>query len=259
MFEHDNYSAIFNKRADSYHSAMQTWPSARDEEFHTLLSLAELQDHHSIIDMLSGGGYLSWYVPPDSELYHLESSSVFADFGRSGTPYPIVLVTEGKLPFADNSVDRFLSMAALHHIDDKTPIYREMARVLKPGGIAVVADAQMGSNVARFLDGTVDECNPMGHKGVYLYDNTADEIGLCGLEIRSSEVINYYWQYASTEEMTEYCRQMFGMMQASEQAIKKGIEHYLGFQEEDGLIKMNWNLQFIKAQKPDINTYTQPR
>lgn len=249
MFEYDNYKDIFNKRADSYHSAMQTWPKARDEEFYTLLSLAELQDHHSIVDMLSGGGYLSWYIPPESELYHLESSSVFADFGRSGTPHPIVLVKEGNLPFADNSVDRFLSMAAMHHLDDKTPIYREMARVLKPGGIAVVADAHTGGNVAGFLDGTVDKFNPMGHKGIYLSDNTADEINQYGLEIKSNEVINYYWQYPTTVEMTEYCRQMFGMAQASEQDIRKGIEHYLGFQEEDGVIKMNWNLQFIKAEK----------
>ena len=67
MFEHDNYRDIFNSRANSYHQAMQTCPRARDDEFHAILSLAEI---------------------------------------------------------------------GLHHSDDKTPIYREIARVLKPAGIA---------------------------------------------------------------------------------------------------------------------------
>jgi len=43
-----------------------------------------------------------------------------------------------KLPFADNSVDIIISSEVVEHLPDPVPAIREMARVLKPGGYAMV-------------------------------------------------------------------------------------------------------------------------
>lgn len=250
MFEPDSYRDIFNRRAASYHHAMATWPRARDEEFRTLLSLADIGPGHSVADLHSGGGYLSWYLPAATALYHLETSPVFAGFGRSGTSHPIVLIDEQRLPFADGSIDRVLSLAGLHHIEDKRPVYREISRVLKPGGIGVIADAHRDSNVTQFLDRCVHRLNPMGHRGDYLGPDTDRELAHCGLRVLGSELREYHWRYANAGDMASYCRHMFGMSDASEAQVEQGIEQYLGFRREDGEVKMNWNLYFIKLLKP---------
>ena len=58
-----------------------------------------------------------------------------------------------------------------------------------------------------------------------------------------------FWRHNSSAEMAEYCRQMFGMTQGSEQEITKGIKQYLGYNVEAGQVQMNWNLFLIKMHK----------
>ena len=43
-----------------------------------------------------------------------------------------------KLPFADNSIDIIVSSEVVEHLPDPMPAIQEMARVLKPGGYAMV-------------------------------------------------------------------------------------------------------------------------
>ncbi len=45
-----------------------------------------------------------------------------------------------KLPFPDRSFDVVMSSLVLHHVQDFSKALREMARVLRPGGIIVIAD-----------------------------------------------------------------------------------------------------------------------
>ncbi|PZW37723.1 methyltransferase family protein [Humitalea rosea] len=45
-----------------------------------------------------------------------------------------------KIPLPDNSIDRIFSYDALHHVPRYEPVLREMARVLRPGGLAVFVE-----------------------------------------------------------------------------------------------------------------------
>ena len=45
-----------------------------------------------------------------------------------------------KIPLPDNSMDRIFSYDALHHVPQYEPVLKEMARVLRPGGIAVFVE-----------------------------------------------------------------------------------------------------------------------
>lgn len=249
MFGTSHYKDIFNQRAALYHEAMHFLPHARDQEFITLLSLADLQPNQAIIDMPSGGGYLAQYMPVDIKLFHLEISEQFANLAHDITSHPMLLVEENHLPFEDNSIDRFLSLAGLHHIEDKTPIFKEIQRVLKPGGKAVIADAYQGSPVASFLDQCVNEYNPMGHQGIYLSDETINEMCASGLTVTSSDPYQYIWQFPSLEHMVEYCRKIFGMSKGRAQDIEQSIAKYLGFNQESNHIQMNWALEFIQCIK----------
>jgi phosphoethanolamine N-methyltransferase len=50
------------------------------------------------------------------------------------------LIEPGPLPFADESFDVVFSKDAMVHIPDKASLYREVLRVLKPGGRFTAAD-----------------------------------------------------------------------------------------------------------------------
>ncbi len=57
-----------------------------------------------------------------------------------------VLADPGPLPFADASFDVVFSKDALIHVPDKSAIYREILRVLRPGGRFVASDWLAGEN-----------------------------------------------------------------------------------------------------------------
>ncbi len=50
------------------------------------------------------------------------------------------LVTPGRLPFSDATFDVVFSKDSLIHIVDKTEVYKEILRVLKPGGVFAASD-----------------------------------------------------------------------------------------------------------------------
>lgn len=56
------------------------------------------------------------------------------------------LVEPGPLPFADASFDVVFSKDALVHIPDKAAVYREVLRVLRPGGAFAASDWLGGDN-----------------------------------------------------------------------------------------------------------------
>ncbi|MBX3601540.1 MAG: class I SAM-dependent methyltransferase [Rubrivivax sp.] len=58
------------------------------------------------------------------------------------------------LPLADASVDVIMSRSVFEHLTDPEPVYREFARVLRPGGRAIVLTANMwdyGTLCARLI------------------------------------------------------------------------------------------------------------
>ncbi len=60
----------------------------------------------------------------------------------------------GSLPIADASVDIIMSRSVFEHLTDPGPVYREFARVLRPGGRVVFLTANMwdyGTLVARMV------------------------------------------------------------------------------------------------------------
>jgi len=248
MFK-NNYKHIFDTRAESYHRAMTTWPKAREQEFKTALSFSDVSIKNIIIDMPSGGGYLSWYVPEVTELYHIETSAAFTQNENKDTHHPTILTDENSIPFNNNSVDRFFSIAGLHHTPDKKSLFSEIKRVLKPDGIALITDTDEQSKVSRFLDEFVNAHNTMGHQGYYLNNNTLTELNMCGLKVTRDETISYQWLFDSINSMSSYCRLLFGIDEASQTEIINGVEQFLGFRQTNTGIEMNWELRFLRIEK----------
>ncbi|WP_327315108.1 class I SAM-dependent methyltransferase [Streptomyces sp. NBC_01235] len=57
----------------------------------------------------------------------------------AGLPGPVVVADAQALPFADDAADAVLALHMLYHVPDIPAAIRELARVLKPGGVLVVS------------------------------------------------------------------------------------------------------------------------
>lgn len=241
------YARIFDARGRAYHEAMRRWPHARDREFQQAVALADLRAGQRVADFPSGGGYLRPYLEVPVRLVLLETSRAFLDCVEAGDGVERRFVEDGRLPLADASLDRVISVAGLHHVADKPAVFQELRRCLKPCGRLVVADVAAGSSVGRFLNEFVDAFSDEGHDGRFLDDATADELRCAGFDVRLARRIAYPWRFAGREEMVEFCRLLFGLVKASPLQIGEALEAYLGCGRRNDAWELNWELLFLAA------------
>jgi SAM-dependent methyltransferase len=250
------YREIFTKRADSYHSAMTRFPDARRQEFQQAISYLNLSEGSLLCDVPAGGGYLSRFLPTDARCLFVETSGLFASHCPRDAKHWALQAKLEILPLADNSVTHLLCLAALHHIIEKVRTLSEFRRILTSGGVAVLADVEAGTGTASFLNEFVHRFNSMGHEGLFLDETFLANIDSCGLELIQVHRPTLKWCFSGRDEMTDFCKQLFGLDLAARADVEAGIEEYLGYTEEDSGIRMNWELNYVVVQKPPVQTKT---
>lgn len=236
-----NYEELFQLRGATYDGAMVRFPDARREEFLNTIERAALVPGARVADVPAGGGYLARYLPKDCIWLGHEPC---ASFGHGATHQDRDLLP---LPWEDASIDAALSIAGVHHLDDKGPLFAELARVVKPGGRLVLADVHEASAVSRFLDGWVDRHNSTGHVGSYLGDHTLDELVHAGWDIVSAERVSFHWRFANSSDMGEFAHRLFDLRSSSPQDTARTIAADLGVDAFDDGIGMRWELYMVAA------------
>jgi len=99
---------------------MFKFKNVRDEEFENIIEIADLKENHVVLDIPAGGCYLSWYLPKSINLIPVETTKTFANLCEENTGMKSVLVENVyNLPFEDNSIDRIISLAGIHHLTDE--------------------------------------------------------------------------------------------------------------------------------------------
>ena len=68
-----------------------------------------------------------------------------------------------ELPFLDNSFDIVLSRLAFHHFTDTDRVFREMVRVLKPGGKLILIDMEAAEEPLRKTEDEIETLRDPSH------------------------------------------------------------------------------------------------
>lgn len=236
-----DYRDIFDLRGQLYHQAMREHPDARINEFQSIIHEAGIAAGMTVVDVPSGGAYLSRYLD-EVELIGLETSQTFAQLGNEKGP-GVLLFDNNRFPLKDASADRVLSIAGLHHVENKRMLFAEMKRILKPDGRIVVADVAEDSAVRDFLDNFVGRYCETGHSGWYFGAATRTELKDSGLTIVTDKRLDYLWCAPNMEQLADFCRLLFGMTRTDTPTVAEGIRDYLGTRELDGMTGLNWQLQ----------------
>jgi SAM-dependent methyltransferase len=110
------------------------------------LVLPHLRQGARIVDVGAGEGYFSKMVgdrlqterglAPDSVL---AACDLFPEFFRYSGVRCDPINPDGTLPYADASFDVACSLEVIEHIKDQFAFARELHRIVKPGGIAIVS------------------------------------------------------------------------------------------------------------------------
>lgn len=120
------------------------------------LRLAAVQPGEAVVDVAAGPGTLTRQAARITRVHALDfSAQMLAQLRERATPSELanIVTTEGDgqaLPYASASFDVAFSMFGLFMFPDRAKGFAELARVLRPGGRAVVASWQSQDNIAAF-------------------------------------------------------------------------------------------------------------
>jgi ubiquinone/menaquinone biosynthesis C-methylase UbiE len=121
---------------------------AQGADLQALAALVEGQSQARVLDLGCGAGHVSFHVAPRArEVVAYDLSAEMLDVvGRAAADRGLrnIVTRQGvaeHLPFPDESFDYVLSRFSAHHWRDFEGGLREVARVLRPGGLAGFVDA----------------------------------------------------------------------------------------------------------------------
>jgi ubiquinone/menaquinone biosynthesis C-methylase UbiE len=242
-----DYNSSFENRAKSFLFAVNTYPHCMEYEFKNAIEELELKDGEILLNLGGGGLNLDKHITKNIKYIPVDFSKEFSRLCN------IPHINYNKLPFRDNSVDKIIILALLHHFtnDERTELYRECYRILKPSGKFVVADVFKGSKQDTWLNTFVNKFNPFGHNGNFFTREDALLLSFEGFSI-DTKIKKYTWWFNDEKEMFNYVKSLFYLAVSDKQlreALDSSLKSYIG---DDNKHHFNWELIYFICSKSNL-------
>ena len=249
------YQEIFDQRGELYNQAHILAPYARKFEGQAMLKWLEPQQGQTIIVTAAGGGFdaklIEELIGTDSRIVCVEPSKQFASFIPEH--FDVINSALDDICLPDCCADAVLNLAALHHIPDRTQVFDEWTRLLKPGGRMVLGDVDINEANAGFLNIAVNKFTPGGHEGIFLdAGELTTEFEKRKFSALKEGLESYTWAFDTEEIMVQFSRLLFGMVKGSREDVANAIRKHLGVTlGEAGSTSYPWSLRFFSAVKDE--------
>jgi ubiquinone/menaquinone biosynthesis C-methylase UbiE len=257
------------ERWANYRKANNFFPEVRRREIEMMLDYVQPRKGETILECGAGNGALTLPLAESVGLrgkviaYDVIDDNLKCVNRRNKNKLPIVTKKQTDpyvLPEEDGSVDKVVSLASLHHYDNRAAhtgysgrqqIIKEFARVLKRGGQLIVGDVERNTNTQRYFD-AIDKpryCHPNGHPHDFLNEYVANK--LCdeaGLDVQEFDTYDVRW-FFDKEDTEKFTGEFFNMLHNSKCSVKESyrlVRKHLEWNSCDDVI---WPLFFMVAEK----------
>lgn len=113
-------------------------------EAEALADHLDVQPEHTVLDVGGGTGQVGRALSGRFARWIVVEPS--AGMRREARKHGVVAVVAGvgeRLPVRTSTIDRAVMVDALHHAEDQDAVFRELHRVLRPGGVGVIEEFRM--------------------------------------------------------------------------------------------------------------------
>ena len=242
-----DYDERFKNRVAGYMYASQKYEKVLENENMTAIRHLNPLSGERILHIGAVGVNFKKYIPDNViiELVEVEQNKEFADYGG------VNFIDLGDMLYDDESFDKVIVVASFHHFNEieRTKIYKEIRRVLKPQGTFILADVMKNTLQDKFLNGFVNKYNPNGHNGIFFNNSDLKVFESVGFDTQIKNEY-YTWNFESKAELEDFCFHFFHLLKLEKVKIFDEIKKYLiVYEVSGGKIKWNWKLGYFIAKK----------
>ncbi|QDV81222.1 class I SAM-dependent methyltransferase [Planctomycetes bacterium TBK1r] len=253
--------AFSDERASRYMWAHKLSPDARSAERTAIVNLLRAMDlppTASVVDLGSGHGFVTDALvdalPHTTKITAVEASEDMLDGAavHSGVEYRNTPLHMTGLP--SESIDLVVSLAAFHHVPNKTITLAEIHRILRRGGQVVIADVEHGTRTQRFFDEIVAKYSSTGHDFDFVDpDMMANFARRAGLTHVASYASQTDWQFETTDSLVAFVTNLLSLEMDAD-TLLDALKSILGITRSRwGQYVLGWDLTFhvlVKLQPP---------
>ncbi|MCB1875096.1 MAG: methyltransferase domain-containing protein [Chromatiales bacterium] len=239
-------SALFRLACDAN-------PLARNRERVLMTGLLDTQPGDNVLDVPAGIGYLAdgfvRFSDQGPQVVCVEPiSSLAAAIDRR---HFVLNAGLDSLPFPDSSMDRVGSLSGLIRLPERTDLFREVYRVLRPGGRFVIAEVQEDTPPANFIDQVVRRYSCFAPNGKFPRSGElSTELSDLGFVHVREQHLACPWCFPDAQAMGNFCHSLFGMVDTDVQGVLRELRACLPvFSHRLGLF-LGWSQVYAVGEKP---------